>query len=117
MKTNEEKLKKSYITKGFLSKGDKCSDKTLTMYMVYLSNLPDGWNIKKLHKESLQKVREYFGVKSGFGTMIYWGINYDCNNSKTSSNRHKSMNQGFRLGRTLLENGVFVTDKKLRQCV
>ena len=116
MKTLDQKIKKDYVTKMFLSKGETPSQNSVIMYCVYLTNLPKDWDERILHKPSVDKVQEYFGVDYGFGNMIHWGINYDCRNSKTSKKQHIAMNTAYTLSKTLLKSGMFISYKKLKKC-
>lgn len=93
----EEKLKKTYVTKGFLSTGENPTQQAVTMYSVYLTNLPEGWDEKVMYKPSVEKVREHFGINYGFENMIRWGIQFECSHSKTSSGRHISMNTAYKI--------------------
>lgn len=114
METLDEKIKKNYVTQTFLSKGDTCSHHAVTMFQVYLNNLPEGWDERKFYKPAVKYVQEHFGVDYGFGNMIMWGINYDCMKSKTSSKRHTSMNKAYMAAKNLNNLGIYVTDKKLK---
>lgn len=109
----EEKLKKSYVTKGFLSSGENPSQNAVTMYSVYLSNLPEGWDENVIYTPSVNKVREHFGIDYGFENMIRWGLQFDCSHSKTSSGRHISMNRAYLISKSSLSMGMFISDKKL----
>ena len=109
----EEKLKKSYVTKGFLSSGENPTQNAVTMYSVYLTNLPEGWNEKVIYKPSVDRVREHFGIEYGFENMIRWGLMFDCSHSKTSSGRHISMNKAYLMAKSNLSMGMFITNKKL----
>jgi hypothetical protein len=110
----EEKLKKTYVTKGFLSSNDNPSQNAVTMYSVYLSNLPMDWNEKIVHIPTVDRVREHFGINYGFENMIRWGLQYECSNSKTSSKRHISMNKAYLMAKANLSMGMFISDKKLK---
>jgi hypothetical protein len=114
METIDQKIKKNYITKTFLSKGENCSNESVTMFQVYLNNLPDYWDEGKLYPPAVKKVQEHYGVDYGFGNMIMWGINFNCKKSKTSSKRHTSMNKAYIVAKNLNNLGVYVTDKKLK---
>ena len=70
----EEKLKKSYVTKGFLSSGENPSQNAVTMYSVYLSNLPDGWDEKVIYKPSVDKVREHVKAENAEATNTFWQL-------------------------------------------
>ena len=109
----EEKLKKSYVTKGFLSSGENPTQNAVTMYSIYLSNLPEDWDEKVIYPPSVQKVREHFGINYGFENMIRWGIMFDCSHSKTSSGRHISMNKAYLMSKSILSMGMIITNKKL----
>jgi hypothetical protein len=113
----EEKLKKSYVTKGFLSSGENPSQNAVTMYTIYLSNLPTYWDDKVMYKPSVDKVREFFGIDYGFENMIRWGLQFDCSHSKTSSGRHISMNKAYLMAKSNLSMGMFISDKKLKEFV
>ena len=109
----EEKLKKSYVTKGFLSSKDRPSQNAVTMYSVYLSNLPTDWDEKIVHIPSVDKVREHFGVHYGFENMIRWGLSFDCSHSKSSSGRYLSMNKAYLIAKANLSMGMFISNKRL----
>lgn len=111
--TIDERLKKSYVTKGFLSSGQSPTQNSVTMYSVYLSNLPEGWNHKVIYKPSVDMVRRHFGIEYGFENMIRWGIMFDCSHSKTSSSRHISMNRAYLMALSNISMGMIITDKKL----
>jgi hypothetical protein len=115
MKQIKKSGKKTYVSSGFLSKGGICTSNAVNMYLVYLRSLPKDWNPKKLYPEGVQKVREFFGVESGLDVMIYWGINYDCNNSHTSSDRHKSMRQAYIYGEVLFKGGVIPNNQPIHR--
>mgnify|MGYP000067434995 CR=1 FL=1 len=109
----EEKLKRSHVTKGFLSSGENPSQNAVTMYSIYLTNLPEDWDEKVIYKPSVEKVRTHFGIDYGFENMIRWGIMFDCSHSKTSSGRHISMNKAYLMAKSNLSMGMFISDKKL----
>ena len=102
-------MKKEHLPKGFLSQNGEPTEHSIVMFQVYLQNLPKGWNQKKLNHESVQKVREYFGVTRGFDVMINWGIQHGCCKSKTSSGRHESMSKALVLAQTLVGAGVRIS--------
>jgi hypothetical protein len=106
-------MKKKTLPKGFLSRMGEPTTNAVHMYHVYLSTLPKGWNINKMHPESVQRVRKYFGVDYGFDAMIRWGIEHGCCNSKTSSGRHSSMSKALVLAQTLIGAGVRLPDVRL----
>jgi hypothetical protein len=111
----DEKIKKSYVTKGFLSSGESPSQNAVTMYSIYFLNLPSDWkNEKVIYSPGVDKVREHFGVDYGFENMIRWGLQFDCSHSKTSSGRHISMNKAMLIAKSCISMGMFVTDKKVR---
>ncbi len=110
----DEKLKKDYVTKGFLSTGENPTQNSVIMYSVYLSNLPEGWNHKVIHHPSVDCVRQHFGINYGFENMIRWGLMFDCSKSKTSSGRHISMNKAYLMAKSNLSIGMVITDKKLK---
>jgi hypothetical protein len=112
--TIEERLKKDYITKGFLSSGESPSQNAVIMYTIYLNSLPENWDIKKEYKPGIQNVRDYFGIDYGFNRMIMWGIDFECSKSKTSNKRYKSMNKAFLMAKSIISMGVFISDKKLK---
>lgn len=109
----DKPVKKKRLPNGFLSQGCSPTHNSVISYMIYLPNLPEGWDITKLHQPSVEKVRRYFGVDYGFGTMLYWGINFSCSNSETSSNRYLSMNRAYLIAKSNLALGMIVTDIKI----
>jgi len=110
----EEKMKKDYVTKGFLSSRESPTQQAVTMYSVYLSNLPEDWDEKIIHIPSVDKVRQHFGITYGFENMIRWGLQFDCSHSKTSSGRHVSMNRAYLMAKSNLSMGMIITNKKLK---
>jgi len=106
-------MKRKHLPKGFLSQKGEPTNHAVTMYQVYLQNLPKGWNLKKLHQESVQRVRDYFGVTHGFDVMINWGLLHGCCKSKTSSGRHNSMSKALTLAQTLMGAGVRISNVRL----
>jgi hypothetical protein len=110
----EEKLKKTIITKGFLSSKDKPSQNSVIMYSIYLSNLPMGWDEMEIHTPSVDKVREYFGIDYGFDNMIRWGLHISKSRSKSSSGRYVSMNKAYLIAKSNLSMGMFISNKKLK---
>jgi hypothetical protein len=111
----EEKLKKSYVTKGFLSTGERPSQNAVTMYSIYLSNLPMGWDDKVMYLPAVDNVREHFGIDYGFENMIRWGLQFDCSHSKSSSGRHISMNKAYLMAKSNLSMGMFISNKRLKE--
>ena len=99
-------LKRKHLPKGFLSRKDNPTMNAVNMYVIYLTWLPKGWNVKKLNKECVQKVRDHFKVDYGFGTMIQWGIQHSCCMSRTSSGRHTSMSKAYVLAQSLIGSGI-----------
>lgn len=100
-------MKKSkHLPKGFLTTKNEPTEKAVTMYYVYLSSLPLGWDVKKLHKESVEAVRKYFGYSYGFDVMIMWGILHCCGVSKTSSGRHSAMSKAYIMAQQMIGAGV-----------
>jgi hypothetical protein len=112
-----EKLKKSMVTKGFLSSRDNPSQNAVVMYTIYLTNLPPNWRHEVVHIPSVGKVREFFGIDYGFENMIRWGLQFDCSHSKTSSGRHISMNKAYLMAKSNLSMGMFISHKKLKEFV
>jgi hypothetical protein len=110
----EEKLKKTCITKGFLSSGESPSQNAVIMYTIYLNSLPENWDVSVEYEPAVKNVRDYFGVDYGFNRMIMWGVNFDCSNSKTSNKRYRSMNKAYLMARSIISMGVFISDKKLK---
>ena len=106
-------MKTPHLPKGFLSQKGEPTQHAITMYQVYLESLPKDWNVKKLHQESVQAVRNYFGVKHGFSVMINWGLLHGCCKSKTSSGRHSSMSKALVLAQTLFGAGVRISKVRL----
>jgi hypothetical protein len=98
----ETTTKKQTLPKGFLSSDKQPTLNAVSMFFVYLKHLPKGWDHKVLNMESVQKVREHFGVTYGFSAMIQWGISHDCSHSKTSNKRHESMSTAYHSACTLL---------------
>jgi hypothetical protein len=85
------------LPKGFLTKGGLPTQNALTMYLIYLQNLPEGWNIEKLNYFAVKKVRQHFkwNEKTGFDVMIIWGIQQSCRNSTTSCGRHYALKEAY----------------------
>ena len=106
-------MKKQHLPKGFLSQNGEPTEHSITMFQVYLQNLPKGWELRKLNRESVQKVRDYFGVTYGFDVMINWGLLHGCCKSKTSSGRHSSMSKALVLAQTLVGAGVRISRIRL----
>lgn len=98
--------KTKHLPKGFLSTNGNPTINSVVMYFIYLSNLPENWDVKKIHSPSVEKVRGHFGVKEGFEAMIGWGILHGCCKSKTSSGRHDSMSRAYVLAQGLIGAGV-----------
>jgi len=97
---------RTHLPKGFLSTNGNPTINSVVMYFIYLSHLPKGWDEKKVHLPSVERVRGHFGVKEGFEAMIGWGILHGCCKSKTSSGRHESMSRAFVLAQSLVGAGV-----------
>lgn len=87
--------KKETVHKGFFSVKGNPTQNALLTYFIYLSNLPENWNHKKINEDALSIVRKYFGVDYGFRCMINWGIQYGCRKSKTSNRRHHLMSLAY----------------------
>ena len=104
---------KKMLPKGFLSSKNQPTQKSIEMFFVYLSNLPKNWDLKKLNKQSVNHVRNYFGVDYGFELMILWGININVAKSSTSKGRYKSMSTAFTIAQGMLGQGVILTDKRI----
>jgi hypothetical protein len=113
----EEKLKKDYVTKGFLSSGESPTQNSVIMYTIYLNSLPEDWDINVVYKPGVDNVRKHFGVNYGFERMIMWGINFECSKSKTSNKRYKSMNKSYLISKSCISMGMIITDKKLKELV
>ena len=111
----QEKIKKTIVPKGFLSSCDRPTQRAVEMFFVYLSNLPEGWDIKQLNKNSIEKVRDYFGVDYGFGTMIMWGVRIECAKSNSSKGRYEAMSTAFTIARGMIGQKVKLTTKKIPQ--
>jgi len=109
----QEKIKKTMVPKGFLSSSNQPTQKAVEMFFVYLSNLPEGWVIKKLNKDSVEKVRDYFGVDYGFSTMIMWGIKIECAKSNSSKDTYEAMSTAFTIARGMIGQKVKLTTKKI----
>jgi hypothetical protein len=104
---------KKMLPKGFLSSKNQPTQKSIEMFFVYLSTLPQNWDLKKLNKKSVKEVRNYFGVDYGFDMMITWGININCAKSSTSKGRYKSMSTAFTIALGMVGQGVILTDKRI----
>jgi len=109
----KERIKKTMIPKGFLSSNDKPTQRAVEMFFIYLSNLPEDWDVKKVNRNSIEKVRDYYGVDYGFEAMITWGINIGCAKSDTSKGRYEAMSIAFTIAKGMLGQGVVVTTKTL----
>ena len=109
----KETIKKTMIPKGFLSSNDRPTQKAIEMFFVYLSNLPKGWDTKKINRESVEEVRNYFGVDYGFEAMIAWGITIGCAKSNTSKGRYEAMSVAFTIAQGMIGQGVVLTTKSL----
>ncbi len=109
----KETIRKSMIPKGFLSSNDKPTQKAVEMFFIYLSNLPKGWDAKKINFNSIEEVRNYFGVDYGFEAMISWGINIGCAKSNTSKGRYEAMSIALTIAQGMIGQGVVLTNKKL----
>ena len=107
--------KKDCLPKGFLSIKGNPTQNALTMYQVYLSNLPSGWDHTVINTESVIKVREYFGwrLDCGFDVMIKWGILVSCAKSKTSNKRYVAMSKAYHDARGLIGKGYILSHVKL----
>lgn len=106
-------FKRKHLPKGFLSRNGKPTTHAVNMYVIYLTCLPKGWDINKLNTEAIERVRGFFKVDYGFGTMIQWGIQHSCCMSRTSSGRHSSMSKAFVLAQSLIGSGVVVPNVEL----
>ena len=104
--------KKKTIAKGFLSQRGNPTQNALNMFHLYLSSLPAGWDQHKLHKESIDKVKEYFKwtEETGFDVMIKWGINVSSARSKTSNKRYVAMSKAYHDAKGLIGKGYVWTD-------
>lgn len=109
----QEKIKKTMIPKGFLSSSNQPTHRAVEMFFVYLSNLPEGWDIRKLNKSSLEEVRNYFGVDYGFGAMIIWGMKIECAKSNSSKDTYEAMSTAFTIARGMIGQKVKLTTKKI----
>ena len=109
--------KKDCLPKGFLSVKGNPTQNALDMYFIYLWNLPQGWDHKILHKESVVKVREFFGwrLDCGFDVMIKWGISVACAKSQTSNKRYVAMSKAYHDSRGLIGKGYVLTNVKLKE--
>jgi hypothetical protein len=107
--------KKDCLPKGFLSIKGNPTQNALTMYQVYLSNLPQNWEHKVINMESVVKVREHFGwrLDCGFDVMIKWGIYVSCAKSKTSSKQYVAMAKAYHDARGLIGKGYVLSHIKL----
>ena len=108
-----ETIRKTMVPKGFLSSNDKPTQKAIEMFFVYLSNLPKGWDTKKINRESIEEVRNYFGVDYGFEAMLTWGITIGCAKSNTSKGRYEAMSVAFTIAQGMIGQGVVLTTKTL----
>jgi hypothetical protein len=108
-----ETIRKTMVPKGFLSSNDKPTQKAIEMFFVYLSNLPKGWDTKKINRESIEEVRNYFGVDYGFEAMLTWGITIGCAKSNTSKGRYEAMSVAFTIAQGMIGQGVVLTTKSL----
>jgi len=97
IKKKTSKKKRKNVSSGFLSQNDKPTQNALTMYFVYLTNLPENWDIQKMNDNAVLAVRNYFGWKlsSGFDVMIKWGIKLASAKSTTSNGRYLAMSKAF----------------------
>jgi len=109
----QEKIKKTMIPKGFLSSCARPTQRAVEMFFVYLSNLPEGWDIRKINENSVEKVRDYFGVDYGFDVMIMWGTHIECAKSNTSKGRYEAMSTAFTIARGMIGQKVKLTTKKI----
>jgi hypothetical protein len=107
-------MKKQVLPKRFLSINGNPTQNSIIMYVIYLTNLPLGWDINKIHKPSVDKVREFFGVDYGFDVMIKWGISIDCSHSKTSKKRYLAMFKSFHDSKGLIGKGYVISDVKIK---
>ena len=106
-------MKRPHLPKGFLTHKGEPTNHAVTMYQVYLENLPKGWELKKLNWDAVHKVRSYYGVDHGFHVMINWGLRHSCCNSKTSSGRHISMSKALTLAQSMYGAGVRISKVRL----
>lgn len=111
----KETISKKMIPKGFLSSNDRPTQKAIEMFFVYLSNLPENWDLKKINKEAVSCVQSFYGVDYGFGVMIQWGISIGCAKSTTSKGRYKAMSIAFTIALGMLGQGVILTDKIIKE--
>lgn len=101
---------KKTFPKGFWSKKGKPTQNALNMFFVYLKYRPDDWNEKKgRHKESVKKVREFFGVDYGIECMLTWGIMFACKNSETSDERYHAMSLAHHDANGLIGKGYLLS--------
>ena len=109
----KEIIKKTMVPKGFLSSNDRPTQRAIEMFFIYLSHLPKGWDVKKINRNSIEEVRNYFGVDYGFEAMIAWGITIGCAKSNTSKGRYEAMSVAFTIAQGMIGQGVVVTKKTL----
>jgi len=69
--------------------------------------------MKKINENSVEKVRDYFGVAHGFDVMIMWGTKIECAKSNTSKGRYEAMSTAFTIARGMIGQKVKLTTKKL----
>jgi len=105
--------KRKHLPKGYLSMNGEPTSNSVNMYFIYLWFLPKDWNKTVVHKPSVDKVREYFGVNYGFENMIRWGILHGTCNSRTSSGRHVSMSKAHVIAQTMIGAGIKLSNIKL----
>lgn len=105
------------LPKGFLSVNGNPTQNSLIMFFVYLTFLPKDWNIQKIHKGAVEKVREYFGwtEESGFDVMIKWGVSVNCARSKTSKKRYIAMSKSFHDARGMIGKGYVLTNVQIQK--
>jgi hypothetical protein len=101
------------LPKGFLSSGNQPTQRAVEMFFVYLSTLPDGWDIKKINKSSLEILRDYFNVDYGFSAMIMWGIKIGCAKSNSSKDTYEAMSTAFIIAKGMIGQKVKLTTKKI----
>ena len=58
---------KRNVSSGFLSQKDRPTQNALMMYFVYLTNLPEGWDIMEINNNAVAEVRKYFNWKFTHG--------------------------------------------------
>jgi hypothetical protein len=103
-----KKEKRVRLPKGFLSSKGVPTKNAIDAYMIYMKNLPEGWNINVVHEESAQKVRDHFGWNNsnGFGMMMIWGIRAKASTSRTSYERARAMSIAYHEAKSLMANDI-----------